>query len=205
MSATTDINRGELKNVYRFGVFVLAVAVGVTSLAAQMFLLQVAPNQQAYQGNGTTQANTGVESLPSTRGLIYDSSGAPRVKNVGDYSVTVTPSDLPLDQEQVVAERLGSVLNLDPIYIETQIDSTTGSLYIPVKIDDGISAQVARFIEENADALPGVNVVFTSKRQYLTQGLFAGLIGYEGQITKSQYEQLQALGYSNQDVVGQAG
>ena len=94
---------------------------------------------------------------------------------------------------------------MDPIYIETQIDSRTGSLYEPVKIADGVSDQVARFLQENADQLPGVNVVVTSKRQYLTQALFAELIGYEGQITAAQYAQLKADGYSSQDVVGQAG
>jgi penicillin-binding protein 2 len=205
MSAT-PMNRGELRNLYRFGVFALAVAVGVTSLAARMFYLQVVQGggQQGYQGNDTNQS-TAVQSIASTRGLIFDATGRPLVKNVVDYSVDVTPIDLPLDQEEVVAQRLGSILNLDPIYIETAIDSTTGSLYVPVKIDDGISDRVARFIEENYDQLPGVSVVVTSKRQYLTKQLFAQIIGYEGQITKSQYDQLALLGYSSSDIVGQAG
>jgi len=78
-------------------------------------------------------------------------------------------------------------------------------LYEPITIADGVSDQVARFLQENADLLPGVKVVVTSKRQYLTKDLFAELIGYEGQITAAQYAQLKADGYSAQDVVGQAG
>ena len=204
MTATEDNHRVELKNVYRFGAFALAVAIGVTTLTSRMFYLQVIQGQGTDQGSTTTQA-TAKESIPSTRGLIFDAAGAPLVKNVVDYSVTVTPSDLPLDQELTVATRLGSVLNMDPIYIETQIDSTTGSLYEPITIADGVSDQVARFLQENADLLPGVKVVVTSKRQYLTKDLFAELIGYEGQITAAQYAQLKADGYSAQDVVGQAG
>jgi penicillin-binding protein 2 len=204
MTATADNHRVELKNVYRFGAFALAVAIGVTTLTSRMFYLQVIQGQGTDQGSTTTQA-TAKESIPSTRGLIFDAAGAPLVKNVVDYSVTVTPSDLPLDQELTVATRLGSVLNMDPIYIETQIDSTTGSLYEPITIADGVSDQVARFLQENADLLPGVKVVVTSKRQYLTKDLFAELIGYEGQITAAQYAQLKADGYSAQDVVGQAG
>jgi penicillin-binding protein 2 len=206
MSAT-PMNRGELRNLYRFMVFALAVAVGVTSLGARMFYLQVVQGQEAYQGSDTSQS-TPSEPVPSTRGLIFDAQGRPLVKNVVDYSVTVTPIDLPLDQEEVVAQKLGSVLNLDPVYIETTIDSTTGSLDVPVEIDDGISDRVARFIEENYDHLPGVAVVVTSKRQYLTKQLFAEIIGYEGQITQVQYDQLKALGYesySTSDIVGQAG
>ena len=204
MTATADNHRVELKNAYRFGAFALAVAIGVTTLTSRMFYLQVIQGQGTDQGSTTTQA-TAKESIPSTRGLIFDAAGAPLVKNVVDYSVTVTPSDLPLDQELTVATRLGSVLNMDPIYIETQIDSTTGSLYEPITIADGVSDQVARFLQENADLLPGVKVVVTSKRQYLTKDLFAELIGYEGQITAAQYAQLKADGYSAQDVVGQAG
>ena len=204
MSAT-PMNRGELRNLYRFGVFALAVAVGVTSLGARMFYLQVVQGgQQDYQGSDTGQS-TAIQPIASTRGLIFDSQGRPLVKNVVDYSVSVTPIDLPLDQEELVAQRLGSILNLDPIYIETAIDSTTGSLYVPVKIADGISARVARFIEENYDNLPGVSVDVTSKRQYLSKQLFAQIIGYEGQITKSQYDQLKLLDYYPTDIVGQAG
>ncbi len=205
MSAIPTRDRGDLKNIYRFGAFALAMVVGVTTLGARMFFLQVLPGEVAAAGAGDTTQATATQSIAPSRGLIYDAEGKPLVKNVVDYSVTVTPSDLPLDQELIVATRLGTVLNLDPVAIETRIDSKTGSLYVPVKIADGISAQVARFIEENADALPGVKVVVTSKRQYLTKELFAELIGYEGQITSKQYAQLEDLGYSKEDIVGQAG
>ena len=204
MSAPTRSSRGDLRNVYRFGMFVLAVAVSVSSLAARMFWLTLIENPHSGQGGNSSQ-QTEVVSLPSSRGLIYDSTGAPLVQNVVDYSVMVTPIDLPLSQEELVAKRLGSILNLDPIYIETQIDGATGSLYVPVKIDDGVSAQIAGFIQENADQLPGVTIAVTSKRQYLDPALYSELIGYEGRITADQYAQWKSLGYSSQDVVGQAG
>ncbi len=204
MTVAMDDHRGEPKNLYRFGAFALAVVVGVTALSARMFYLQVVQGQQQYQGTDTTQ-NTATQSVPATRGLIFDASGNPLVKNVVDYSITITPSDLPLVDEPTVAGRLGSILNMDPIYIETQIDSTTGSLFVPVKIADGVDVKVAQFIEENSDQLPGVKVVVTQKREYLTKDLFAELIGYEGQITAAQYAQLKAYGYSQQDIVGQAG
>ena len=64
---------------------------------------------------------------------------------------------------------------------------------------------MARFIEENYDALPGVQVLVTSQRQYLTGSSSPHIIGYEGRITKEQYDELKALGYSSSDIVGQAG
>src|SRR5665811_1877463 len=139
--------------------------------------MQVLQSQKTNPG-GDTQP-TATVTVPSTRGLIFDASGLPLVKNVIAYAVTVTPSDLPLDRKQDVAAKLGSVLKLDPIYIVTQIDSAPGALYEPVKIADGIDPKVARFIEENSDVLPGVKIEVISKREYLTPELFASLIGYD--------------------------
>ena len=222
MSVAAQGRRVESKNVYRFGFFVLAVAIGVTTLSARMFYMQVLQSQKTNPG-GDTQP-TATVTVPSTRGLIFDASGLPLVKNVIAYAVTVTPIDLPLDREQDVAAKLGSVLKLDPIYIVTQIDSAPGSKYEPVTIADDIDVKVARFIEENSDVLPGVKIAAISKREYLTKELFAELLGYEGRITQSQLDdvitskfpgvsltdaqraaKLNALGYSGQDVVGQAG
>jgi penicillin-binding protein 2 len=195
----------ENKNIYRFGVFFLAVAVGVTALTARMFQMQVLEHKPAAQG-AEAQANETVY-IPSTRGLIYDSTGAPLVRNIQTFTVTVTPSDLPLDRELDVATKLGRVMGADPIDIMTRIDSATGSLYRPVTIGENVAVDVARFIEENYDQLPGVKVVPISKRQYLTKELFAELIGYEGRITDAQYKDSKDKPgrYSNQDVVGQAG
>jgi penicillin-binding protein 2 len=139
--------------------------------------------------------------------LIYDAASKQLVKNVVTYTVFVTPADLPLDQEPVVATRLGAVLNADPVDIEGKIDSATGSMYTPVKVADNVDIASARFIDENSDALPGVTVSAVSKRQYLDPALFSQIIGYTGQITEQQYAQWTAEGYSysKQDVVGQAG
>ncbi|MGD0121795.1 MAG: penicillin-binding transpeptidase domain-containing protein [Candidatus Limnocylindrales bacterium] len=204
MSVIPDHDRGELKNVYRFGAFALAVIVGVTTLCARMFFLQVVPSNAATGQGGNTTQTTQSQTIAPSRGLIYAADGTPLVKNVVDLSVTVTPSDLPLDQEPIVAARLGSILNLDPDIIQKEIDSKTGSQYLPVKIADGVADNVARFIEENADALPGVKVVVASKRQYLNKQ-FAEIVGYEGQITAQQYALLKNQGYSDSDIVGQAG
>jgi len=204
MSVIPAPDHGQLKNVYRFGAFALAVIVGVTTLCARMFFLQVVPsNASTVQEGNTTQATT-TQLIPPSRGLIYAADGTPLVKNVVDLSVTVTPSDLPLDQEPIVAAHLGSILNLDPDIIQKEIDSKTGSQYLPVKIAGGIPDNVARFIEENSDALPGVKVVVSSKRQYFNKQ-FAEIVGYEGQITAQQYAQLKSFDYSNTDIVGQAG
>jgi cell division protein FtsI/penicillin-binding protein 2 len=163
--------------------FALAVAIGVTTLTSRMFYLQVVQGQGTDQGSdhhpGDRQRVHPVDSGPDLR-----RRRRPLVKNVVDYSVTVTPSDLPLDQELTVVAAAGldsqprSHLHRDSDRQHNRILCTNRSRSPTAYLD-----QVARFIQENADLLPGVKVVVTSKRQYLTKQLFAEIIGYEGQIT----------------------
>ena len=193
MKTTTNVMRPELKNIYRFAAFTLAVAVGITALSARMVYLQLLLNQQAYQGGSTTPSSIS-EPLGESRGLVFDAKGRPLVKNVVDFAVAVTPNLLPIDQEQVVAERLGSILNIDPVLVETKIDSATGSLTEPVTVADGIDATVAQYIDENSDVLPGVQIVQTAKRQYLTGRLFAQIIGYQGRFSPDVAQGNRALG-----------
>ena len=197
--------RGDAKNLYRFGAFVLAVAVGMTALGARMFYLQILM-AQPIAGSENGPAST-LESVASTRGRIYDASGNVLAQNSVSYAVTVTPSDLPRVKEPLVAERLGSLLKLNPVDVETTIDSAAGSLYNPVTIAENVSVAVARFISENVDSLPGVHVQVVSRRQYPSGALFGELVGYTGQITANQYVDTftKAAGYSSSDVVGQNG
>lgn len=202
-SITTEGRRAEPRNIYRFGAFVVVVALGVTALTYKMVDLQIVPHASAYAIQSVS--TTAVQTIPASRGLIRDASGAPLAENVDDYTVTVTPSDLSLAQEPVVAERLGSILNMNPIDIETTIDSATGSLYEPVKIADNVPVAVARFIEENGDSLPGVNIAVVSRREYPTGPLFSEILGYTGQITKPQYDDLKANGYYTGELLPPAG
>ena len=192
VSAKVEGRQPEPRNIYRFGAFVLAVVVGVTSLSGRMFYLQVI--QARPQTAAANAQSTAKQTVPSTRGLIFDATGAPLVKNVVSYSVTVTPSDLSLSEKPVVAERLGSLLSANAVDIETRIDSATGSLFEPVKIADNVPVEVARFIEENGDSLPGVKVVVINHRQYSTGPLFAEILGYTGQITQPQYDEPEEPG-----------
>jgi penicillin-binding protein 2 len=203
VAVKTEGHQAEPRNIYRFGAFVLAVAVGVAAITYKMVDLQLLQGQQNFQP--AEEPATANQSIPSTRGVIHSADGAILAQNVVSYTVTVTPSDLKLSEEPVVAERLGSLLNADPIDIETQIDGATGSRYQPIKIADNVPVAVARFIEENGNQLPGVHIAAISRRQYPTGPLFAEIIGYTGQITETQYSDLQNQGYSRQDVLGQNG
>jgi penicillin-binding protein 2 len=200
---TTEGRRAEPKNIYRFGAFVVAVAVGVTALGAKMVDLQVLKGQDAFAVPSVPE--TATQNIASSRGMIFSADDQPLAENVVTYTVTVTPSELTLAEEPIVAQRLATLLSSNPVDIETTIDSATGSLYTPVKVAENVPVEVARFIEENSDLLPSVQVVAASHRVYPQGELFSDVIGYTGQITQSQYDALKTQGYSTSDVIGQNG
>ena len=199
----------ELRNLYRFGLFALSIGIGVVALGARMAYLQVYQGSEGYVQAAAPGSLT--QQIAPTRGLIYDAKGVQLVKNVVTYTVFITPADLVMpgktfaQTEETVGVRLGAVLNSDPVDIVAKIDSASGSMYTPVKVIENVDISIARFLQENADALPGVTVQAVSKRQYLQPDYFSQIVGYNGRITAAQLAQLKALGYEDDAIVGQAG
>ena len=191
------------KNLYRFITFVLAIVVAVAALGVRMFYLQLVQEQAPTppaQGESSE-----IQAVPSSRGLIYASNDALLVKNIPNFTIQVIPHDLPLSEKAVVVRRLASLLNLDPLVVDSEIDSATGSLYNPVVIATGVPTDVAQIVDENHDVLPGVQVVAEEQREYTNGPLYGEILGYTGLINADEYANLKDAGYSSQDTIGKAG
>jgi penicillin-binding protein 2 len=190
------------KNVYRFGSFAIVAVVAVTALSGQMAFLQLAQGAQAAPVQTGAAAET--TPLPATRGLIYDDKHEALVKNTPDFTIEVIPHDLPLDQKATEVQRLATLLNMDPLVIDQEIDSWTGSMYDPVVIADRVPTDVARVIDENTGQLPGVHVVARELRQYTYGSLFGPILGYTGHPTNIT-QALREAGYTEDDIIGLGG
>ncbi len=190
------------KNLYRFAAFVLTGIIAVAALGIRMVDLQVLKGKPA---DLYALPSPATQSIPASRGLIFDAAGRQLAKNVVSYSVTITPNRLPLPQKAGVIANLASILQVDPADVEVKVDSAAGSLDAPVTVADDVPVTVARFIEENAADLPGVQVAEQSKREYLNGPLFGQIVGYTGPISTLQYASMKDQGYKQSDTVGQTG
>jgi penicillin-binding protein 2 len=196
---------GTTKNAYRFGSFVLAIIVAVTALTMRMAALQLLAGQSGFtiaQGQSSETI-----SVPSSRGLILDATGKPLATNLPNFVVEIVPHDLPVGVKAVVVRRLASLLNVDPMSIDADLDGVATSVYDPIEIATNVDASVARIIDENRDVLPGVRVVSQPLREYpqsaATKSL-GPLLGYTSGITAPTAEQ-KAAGYSLYDTIGLDG
>ena len=187
----------------RFVAFGLVTVLVFSLLTLRLGYLQIT-NGRAYAAQAEANSTVTV-AIPAPRGLIYDRKGRLLVANVATYSVKITPADLPYDQRDAVAARLGAILNMQPADILATVDSATGSRFDPVRIKQDVPKDTADVVSESAAQLPGVSVVIESRREYTTGTLMSHILGYTGPIDAAQYAQLQASGYLPDDTIGVAG
>ncbi len=190
------------RNPYRFGTFVVVMVVALSTLTARMAQIQLAPGQSTYT---VSQSEAAAQvTVPASRGMIFDDKNHILAQNIPNFVVQIVPRDLKLEDKETVVLRLSSLLQMDPLAIVSELDGATGSQYEPVDIATGVSADLARVIDENRDALPGVKVVSDPIRQYPGGVNFGNIIGYTGLLT-SVTPQAAAEGYSLYDTVGKSG
>lgn len=187
----------------RFLVFALAVVIGLGTLTARLFYLQVVEGGQfasLAEGNRTV-----IQAIPSTRGLIYDRNGATLVTNVPTFAVKIRPADLPEERRDEVVARLSSLLGTPVADINAAIDGNPGSRFDLVRVAQDVPKQTASLIAEAGFELPGVEVVVEARRQYSEGALLAQLLGYTGPVSAEQLDELKARGYLPDDLLGKTG
>jgi len=191
------------KRLSRFLVFGLAAIIGVSSLTARLFYLQVA-NGPAF-ATLSTQNRTVLEAIPAPRGLIYDRNGRLLVTNVPTFTVKLRPADLPEPRRDEVVQRLAALTGVDSVDINTAIDSNPGSAFDLVRIASDVDEATARLIAEAGDDLPGVQVVVEARRDYTDGPLMSQLLGYTGPVSADQLAALKSKGYLPDDLIGKTG
>jgi penicillin-binding protein 2 len=187
----------------RFIVFGLAVILGVGTLTARLFYLQIT-NGSEYSAISTKQ-RTVLEPIPAPRGYIYDRAGRLLVKNVPTFAVKIRPSDLPNTMRDQVVTRLSSLLSMDPADINSEIDSNPGSAFDLVRVAQDVDRKTAQLISEASFDLPGVEVVVEARREYAQGPLLSQILGYTGPVSPEQIDSLRAKGYQPDDLIGKVG
>jgi penicillin-binding protein 2 len=198
-----DGRREPVRRLSRFIVFALIVVLGVGTLTARLFYLQVANGTQ-YAALSTAN-RTVLEPIPAPRGLIYDRDGRLLVSNVPTFSVKIRPSDLPDSQRDTVVTRLAALLKMDTADINATIDGNPGSAFDLVRIAQDVDQATANLISEAGFDLPGVEVAVEARREYTDGPLYSQLLGYTGPVSAEQLPDLRPIGYQPDDLIGKVG
>ncbi|MEI6634301.1 MAG: penicillin-binding protein 2 [Chlamydiota bacterium] len=140
---------------------------------------------------------------PSPRGLIYDRLGGLVADNRASFDVEVVPEDV--EDMELVEERLGGILGLDPREVRARIRAGRSYSYLPVTVEGDVGMEVMLEIEERRPGLAGVRVGVYPRRRYLQGPALSHVLGYLGVISPGELDRLRERGYTRQDLVGKNG
>lgn len=148
--------------------------------------------------------------IPPKRGIIYDRQGNILADNVSRFQVTMTPSNLPLEKEQIENElSVAARLLGRPINELRDIAYATGTArdesYL---IADDLPYEQAMNVALDLPDLLGFQLEIGSRRRYPHSEDIQSLshvLGYLGKLDKEQYENARENGYRRSDDIGKTG
>ena len=143
--------------------------------------------------------------IPTQRGEIYDRNyDTPLVMNVDSFAVEIIPAALPDDLADIKSS-LSEVLNMSIEDIEKFIPKRYKNYYNPVEIRDDVEYEKIFYLAEHKDKFPGV--IWRSKpiRNYTQTGSISHVLGYVGDITREEIQELYNKGYAPNSELGKSG
>ncbi|WP_300667548.1 penicillin-binding protein 2 [Desulfoluna sp.] len=201
MCGYLDSPDGEWFNRRLKGTMIL-IFIAFSVILVRLFYLQV------VQGHVYRELSTNnrirLQSLPSSRGLIYDSEGKLLVDNRPAFDLLIVPRDAkPLSE---TLERLSRFTGVPVAEMMERIAKKGGegsSRQIVLK--RGIGRDVLAPVEVHSFDLPGVVVKVRPKRFYLNPGMAAHLLGYLGEINARELSSGKHPEASGGDFIGKFG
>ena len=191
------------KRNYYFLVFFGLTLLIFTLILGKLFDLQIVKGKSNYNSAEINRLKERVVRAP--RGILYDSTGTPLVKNVPNYDLVITPSNLPMKQEERdrVIKNLSKIINKsESEIIKAFVEKGIGYSQ-PVLISKNLSKDTAIIVDSQIKELRGISVEVNPIREYLDGGLLSHALGYVGRISEDEIKNNKD--YLLTDYIGKSG
>lgn len=183
-------------------VFTALVSLIFIILGVRLAFLQIVQTQE-YK-TLSEQNRIRLIPIPAKRGEVLDKSGKTVIaQDRPVYSVSISYLGIKEQDQEMVINRLASMLSMKPEEIRAAMEDKKVRKYEPIKIAKDVPLAVVTKIEENR--LPGVEINVEPMRQYVYKDFMPHILGYVREITPSQLEKHKDEGYSLGDRYGQSG
>ena len=142
--------------------------------------------------------------VPPLRGIIYDRNGEVMAKNVASFNIGLVLADI--KDLELTLEKLAPVTGLSLNEMKERIeDNKNYDPFSPLIIKDDISMKEVALIESRKWFLPGVLVVVEGRREYPHMDSAAHLLGYVGEVSRSQLKETEYESELPGRIIGQYG
>lgn len=181
----------------------LVILVLTMLLMSRMYYLQVVQ----FEHHSTLAENNRihVQSLPPTRGTIYDRNGVVIADNRASFSLTLTRERA--GDWETVLDSIIELLELDAdsrVLFEKRIRQGRRP-FEPVPVMFELTEEQIARVAVNQFRLPGVEVAASLVRYYPQKEHFAHSVGYVGRINELELQKLDPVNYSGTHHIGKTG
>ncbi|HQH15828.1 MAG TPA: penicillin-binding protein 2 [Smithella sp.] len=189
----------DFKKKIRIVVVLFLVAISI--LVVRLAYLQIIKGDDFKKKSENNSVR--FRQIKPLRGLIMDRNGFVLVDNKPSFDVIYIPNRNNANEWSV--ERLRQLYqskSLDFPYDRAFLKNARP--YLPVKLDKNVSMDKIALVEANALNLPGIYIDVSPIRLYLDGDMLAPVIGYTGEISKTEIEKSGGQ-YAYGDVSGKHG
>jgi penicillin-binding protein 2 len=171
-----------------------------------------------YYSSLSNNNSVRTQTIEAKRGIIFDATGRPLVRNAANFILYLTPSAMPSDpaKKDQVLEKAGAIIfPNDPAQKESllaglrdkldKINPNSPDYTKPISLADNLDYDKAMLFNLSADEMPGITLSTKDLREYLTDGIFSlsHILGYTGKV--SDTDLTPDSGYKSIDYIGKAG
>lgn len=145
-----------------------------------------------------------LQSIPASRGLIYDRNGKLLVDNIPSFDLKIVLQDAnPIDE---TIEKLSSFTSIPVEELMERVDAGRKvSIYKPLLLKRNITRDQLAVVEAHGFELPGVKVDVEPMRNYIYKKSAAHVIGYLGEINSQEIENNTYPDVRSGDSIGRYG
>ena len=152
-------------------------------LIGRLYVLQIKDHKQSVAQ--VTQNAIRKVSIPASRGLILDRTGAPLVNNVTTVEIRLSRAEATLDPS--IEGTLASLTGLKVNQIASDLANKAYDPYQPAPILANAPANIVQFIKLHPGEFPGVSVLDVSQRTYPLGGnVGSQVLGYVGPVSEDE-------------------
>lgn len=192
----------EDRNFHFFSAVVVIFAVLLVWRLLSLQILQGQKNLGLAEGNRIR-----LQSTTAPRGLITDSFGEPLLKNVGQYDLTITPSNLPRTKKgrQKIYDKISSVTGMSLTDVIKSIDKVGFYSLTPITVRSNIPKDQALTYQVKLQDEAGVAISQEPVREYTDGAGLGHVLGYIGKISADDLTSSSNDKYRPTDWIGRAG
>jgi penicillin-binding protein 2 len=186
------------ENAVKFSLIGGSVVFGI--LALRLLLLQLILGGYYGYLADTIRARVIPEIAP--RGVILDRNGSILAESKIIYNLEILPYQI---KNTDYVFRFLRGLGIETANLEVKLRKKAYLPYEPIPVKNNLSPREISYLEENRELLPGVMIRSRIIRYYPNNNVCAHVLGYVGEINKTELNNLKKFGYQLGDIIGLAG